>query len=96
MFQSLLKTTELTKRYGNIIGVLSMMQSLVIIHPFPLPQPGGISPCCTSHALPGKNIYTARLSILILSKAYRSKIKDATSNNARLLDSGFVCQKATK
>jgi hypothetical protein len=35
----------------------------------------------------------ARLSILILSKAYLSKIKDFTSNHARLLASEFVSQK---
>jgi hypothetical protein len=38
-------------------------------------QPGGSSPSHTSHALPGNNIYKARLIILILSKAYPSKRK---------------------
>jgi hypothetical protein len=51
-----------------------MMQSLIVIHPFQLP-PGGSSRGHTSHALPGNDIYKARLSILILSKAYPSKRK---------------------
>jgi hypothetical protein len=36
MVQSLLNTAEETKRMINIIGGMSMMQSLVIIHPFHL------------------------------------------------------------
>jgi hypothetical protein len=51
-----------------------MMQSLFVIHPFQ-PQPGGSSLGHTSHALPGNNIYKARLSILILNKTYPSKGK---------------------
>jgi hypothetical protein len=35
--QSLLKIAEETKQYDDIIGGLSMMQSLAIIHPFQLP-----------------------------------------------------------
>jgi hypothetical protein len=34
--------------------------------------------------------------VSVLSKAYLSKIKDFTSNHARLLASGFVLPKATK
>jgi hypothetical protein len=51
-----------------------MVQSLFVIHPFQLPA-GGSSLGHTSDALPGNNIYTARLSILILSKTYPSKRK---------------------
>jgi hypothetical protein len=51
-----------------------MMQSLVIIHPFQLPARWKFSGP-HSHALPGNNIYKARLSILILSKPYPSKRK---------------------
>jgi hypothetical protein len=50
------------------------MQSLFVIHPC-TSQPGGSSPGHTSDALPGNNIYKARLSILILSKTYLSKRK---------------------
>jgi hypothetical protein len=32
-----IKTSEETKRYDHIIGGMSLMQSLVIIHPFQLP-----------------------------------------------------------
>jgi hypothetical protein len=48
-----------------------MMQSLFIIHPFQLPAGWKFSGH-TSHALPGNNIYKARLSILILSETYPS------------------------
>jgi hypothetical protein len=69
------------------------MQSPVIIHPFQLAA-GGISPSHTSlHALPGNNIYITRLSIIILNKAYPSKIKDFTPNHARLLAGEFVLPK---
>jgi hypothetical protein len=69
------------------------MQSPIIIHPFQLPA-GGISPSHTSlHALPGNNIYITRLSIIMLNKAYPSKIKDFTSNHARLLAGEFVLPK---
>jgi hypothetical protein len=51
-----------------------MMQSLSVIHPFQLPA-GWKFFGHTSHALPGNSIYKARLSILILSKAYPSKRK---------------------
>jgi hypothetical protein len=67
-----LKTAEGTKWYNHIIGGLSMMQSLLVIHPFQLPTGWKFSGH-TSHALPENNIYKARLSILILSKAYPSK-----------------------
>jgi hypothetical protein len=50
------------------------MQSLLVIHPFQLPAEWKFS-SHTSDALPGNNIYTARLSILILSKTYPSKRK---------------------
>jgi hypothetical protein len=74
---------------------MSMMQSLFVIHPFQLPDGWKFSRpdirCITWN-----NIYKARLSILILNKTYPSKRKDFTSNHARLLASGFVCQKATK
>jgi hypothetical protein len=50
------------------------MQSLFVLHPFQLPT-GWKSPGHTSQALPRNNIYKARLSILILSKAYPSKRK---------------------
>jgi hypothetical protein len=50
------------------------MQSLLVIHPFQLPAGWKFSGH-TSHALPGNNIYKARLSILILSKTYPSKEK---------------------
>jgi hypothetical protein len=69
-----------------------MMQSLFIINPFQLPAgwefSGAHIICITWN-----NIYKARLSILILSKTYPSKRKDFTSSHARLLASGFVCQK---
>jgi hypothetical protein len=72
-----------------------MMPSLFVIHPFQLPAGWKFSGphirCITWN-----NIYKARLSILILSKTYPSKRKDFTSNHARLLASGFVCQKAAK
>jgi hypothetical protein len=32
-----IQTAEETKRYVHIIGGMSMMQSLVIVHPFQLP-----------------------------------------------------------
>jgi hypothetical protein len=71
------------------------MQSLFVIHPFHLPAGWNFSEphirCITWN-----NIYEARLSILILSKAYPSKRKYFTSSHARLLASGFVCQKAAK
>jgi hypothetical protein len=51
-----------------------MMQSLFVI-PHSSSQLGGSSPGHTSHALPGNNIYKARLSILILNKSYPSKRK---------------------
>jgi hypothetical protein len=50
------------------------MQSLLDIYPFQLPAGWEFSGH-TSHALPGNNIYKAKLSILILSKAYPSKRK---------------------
>jgi hypothetical protein len=72
-----------------------MMQSLFVIHPFQLPAGWKFSRphirCITWN-----NIYKARLSILRLSKTYLSKRKDFTSGHARLLASGFVCQKAAK
>jgi hypothetical protein len=72
-----------------------MMPSLFVIHPFQLPAEwkffGPHIRCITWN-----NIYKARSSILILSKTYPSKRKDFTSNHARLLASGFVCQKAAK
>jgi hypothetical protein len=37
MVQILLKQRKIAKRYDNIMGGLSLMQSLVIIHPFQLP-----------------------------------------------------------
>jgi hypothetical protein len=61
-----------TKRYDHILGGLSMMQSLFVIHPFQLPAGWKFSGphirCITWN-----NIYKARLSILILSKTYPSK-----------------------
>jgi hypothetical protein len=72
-----------------------MMQSFFVIHPFQLPAGWKFSGphlrCITWN-----NIYKARLSILILSKTYTSKRKDFTSNHARLLANGLVCQKAAK
>jgi hypothetical protein len=72
-----------------------MTQSLFVIHPFQLPAgwkfSGPYIRCNTWN-----NIYKARLSILILNKTYSSKRKDFTSSHARLLASGFVCQKAAK
>jgi hypothetical protein len=72
-----------------------MMQSLFVIHPFQLPAGWKFSGphirCITWN-----NIYKARLSILILSKTYPSKRKDLISSHARVLASGFVCQKAPK
>jgi hypothetical protein len=47
MVQSLLKQQKITNRYDNIIGGLSMMQSLVIIHPFQLPA--GVEVLWTTH-----------------------------------------------
>jgi hypothetical protein len=68
------KQRKLTKRYEHIIGGLSMMQSLFVIHPFQLPVGWKFSGphirCIT-----WKNIYKARLSILILSKTCPSKEK---------------------
>jgi hypothetical protein len=57
----------ITKRYDHIIGGLSMMQSLFVIHPFQLPAGWKFS---GSHirCITWNNIYKARLSILILSK----------------------------
>jgi hypothetical protein len=50
------------------------MQSLLVIHPFQLPAGWKFSgPHITCTTL--MNIYKARLSILILSKTYPSKIK---------------------
>jgi hypothetical protein len=67
-----IKTAEETKWYDHIIGGLSMMQSLVIIHPFQLPAGWKFSgPHIT--CITWNNIYKARLSILILSKTYPSK-----------------------
>jgi hypothetical protein len=74
---------------------MSMMQSLIIIHPSQLPDGWNLSrPHITCNTW--NNIKIAMLSILILSKAYPSKRKIFTSNDARLLSSGFVWQKATK
>jgi hypothetical protein len=71
------------------------MQSFFVIHPLQLPAGWKFSGphirCITWN-----NIYKARLSILILSKTYPFQRKDFTSNHARLLASGFVCQKTTK
>jgi hypothetical protein len=67
-----IKTAEETKWYDHIIGGTSMMQSLVIIHPFQLPAGWKFSgPHIT--CITWNNIYKARLSILILSKTYPSK-----------------------
>jgi hypothetical protein len=50
------------------------MQSLFVIHPFQLPARWKFSgPYIT--CITGNNIYKARLSILILSKTYPSRIK---------------------
>jgi hypothetical protein len=87
------KQRKITKRYDHIIGGMSMMQSLFVIHPFQLPARWKFSGphirCITWN-----NIYKARLSMLILSKTYPSKRKDFTSSHARLLASGFVCPKS--
>jgi hypothetical protein len=72
-----------------------MMQSLFVIHPFQLPARWKFSGphirCITWN-----NMHKVRLNILILSKTYPSKRNDFTSNHARLLASGFVCQKAAE
>jgi hypothetical protein len=70
-----------------------MMQSFFVIHPFRLRAGWKFS---GPHCITWKNIYRAKLSILILSKTYPSKRKDFTSSHAELLACGFVCQKATK
>jgi hypothetical protein len=72
-----------------------MMQSLFIIHPFQLPAGWNLSRIHITF-ITWKQHLKSKLSILILSKAYPSKIKNFTSNHARLLANGFVCQKATK
>jgi hypothetical protein len=68
------KQRKLTKRYNHIIGGLSMMQSLFVIHPFQLPAGWKFS---RPHirGITWNNIYKARLSILILSKTYPSNKK---------------------
>jgi hypothetical protein len=68
------KQRKIAKRSDHIIGGLSMMQSLCVIHPFQLPAGWKFSgPHIT--CITWNNIYTARLSILILSKTYPSKRK---------------------
>jgi hypothetical protein len=68
------KQRKIAKRSDHIIESLSMMQSLLVIHPFQLPAGWEFSGphirCITWN-----NIYKARLSILILSKTYPSKRK---------------------
>jgi hypothetical protein len=95
MVQSLLKTVEKTKRYDHIIGGLSMMQSLFVIHPFQLIAGWKFSEphirCITWN-----NIYKARLSILILSKTYSSKRKTLPLIIHGFWLVGLVCQKAAK
>jgi hypothetical protein len=93
MVQSLLKTAEET--YDHIIGGLSTMQSLLVIHPFQLPAGWKFSgthiTCITwKQHLKIKAEYTNTQQDLPVQK------KDFTSNQAWLLASGFVCQKATK
>jgi hypothetical protein len=72
LFRVYWKQRKITKRYYHIIGGLSMMQSLFVIHPFQLPAGWKFSGppirCITWN-----NIYKARRSILILSKTYPSK-----------------------
>jgi hypothetical protein len=50
-----IKIAKLTKRYDKYHRRPSMIQSVIIIHPFQL-LAGGISPGHTSHALHGNNI----------------------------------------
>ncbi len=65
----------------------------IILHRIPIAIPNlGVSHQAKQVHL--KTTYKARLSILILSKTYPSKIKDFTSKHARLLASGFVLPKS--
>jgi hypothetical protein len=90
-----IKIAEETKQYDHIIGGMSMMQSLVTIHPLQLPAGWKFSrpniTCITwKQHLNNKAKYTNTQQGLPVQK------KDFTSNHARLLASAFVCQKATK
>jgi hypothetical protein len=72
-----------------------MMQSLFVIHPFQLPAGWKFSrpniTCITwNQHLNSKAEYTNTQQDLPVQK------KDFTSNHARLLASGFVCQETTK
>jgi hypothetical protein len=71
------------------------MQSLFVTHPFQLPAGWKFSGP-NIRCITWNNVYKARQSILILRKTYPFKIRDFTSSHARLLASGFVCQKAAK
>jgi hypothetical protein len=82
-----IKTAELTERYNKHHRRSSMMHSFVIIHPFQLPAGWDLS-------RPYITYITCKQHLK--SKVYPSKIKDFTSNHARLLATGFVCQKVTK
>jgi hypothetical protein len=73
-FRVYLIQQKITKRFDHIIGGMSMMQSLFVIHPFQRPAGckffGPHIRCITWN-----NIYKAGVSILILSKTYPSKRK---------------------
>jgi hypothetical protein len=72
-----------------------MMQSLVIIHPFQLPTGWNLSrPHIT--CITWKQHLNSKAEYTNTQQGLPVQIKDVTSNHARLLACGFVCQRATK
>ncbi|HET7713091.1 MAG TPA: hypothetical protein VFK94_00810, partial [Patescibacteria group bacterium] len=80
-------------KLSDRIAIMRGRHDAIILHRIPIEVPNlEVSDQAKQSHL--KITYKARLSILIISKTYPSKIKDLTSNHARLLASGFVLPKS--